>query len=545
MYCDEDGCDWDVPGVQHYADPPSTLSTRAGSIPRAGVGERLRFYRSWLGPEPRPPPKTTLKGRGAPRFAKAAPPSRLDRLIARARDMPAPHDYTLPAAALSNATSATFGKGNGTSYFEEVLRNAPTPAPGDYQTGARRLIGLIGGRFSTAPRPIFRRTFGDTGPAPHAYGRPKLPSGAAVRAVRFGHAPSNETLEAQAKRHAALHATPAPNAYDIKRQRRTAGAGKISASVLPSESDLMIRRNVPGPGTYATSSSLSGVGVPVFATASEPSQLDRLCAQAKDTPGPGDYHSSRLVAHGRRGQSTKISTANPKSAVDWAIYRSRDTPAPGDYDVSGAAGRRTLAASFSTGNVPTYMDQAAVRARHLPAPGDYNTAAGKAATMRRVQSSAHVMKTRTERFPTARVDTSILDHPAWVVIPSIPPRPGDRAAPSFTMGARPSGNTSGEGMLGKGQDPGNTFGTPACGQQILSAKETQPAFSFGGGRADKDDCIFSPVGKPGPGAARYNVHESFAKSQLKKRFSGAETFKQAKLKSARIRLWKWRSARNL
>ena len=44
MYCDEDGCDWDVPGVQHYADPPSTLSTRAPSIPLGRKSTSIKWF---------------------------------------------------------------------------------------------------------------------------------------------------------------------------------------------------------------------------------------------------------------------------------------------------------------------------------------------------------------------------------------------------------------------------------------------------------------------------------------------------------------------
>ena len=456
------------------------------------------------------------------------------------RDTDAP--FTLAGASSSSMgrtpCAAAFGRGTKTSYIDRIVqRSGRQPAPGDYDVKDRtRSFGV--GRFTTATRPIFASTPFDSGPGPSEYGPLPLPTTMERNAaVSFGSIPKGNRPR---------FCTPGPK-YDVRAQLSELRGQKISNAKLPTEAELIIRRRVPGPGTYQSKSTLLGSGAPRFSNSSAPSELDLIISRSHEVPAPGAYHSTHLVESCRRlpSGSGKFSTANPKSELDWQVLRSGEIPGPGAHSIKYPGESINTAPRFTLSNTPSMIEIAIARGKNTPAPSQYVRAPkAKDWTMRKSQSASFILQSKAERFERIPKQLGIL-HPRWHEFPAVPGRPGEYTAPSYSMAPRFSPprdlNVS---TLG----PGSVVsGAASCGVQVLSQKGTAPAAVFGrGAKQDESSISFpSPVSKPVPGPATYDVEKAWKKRFGKQNGRGYEAQRRAKIARARVNLWKWRSARNL
>lgn len=521
----------DVPSVQSHDPPPSTLSRQGGAMPRAASGRLLgrdgmvSDFREHLPLKP-----STLR-----RIGGVLPLARRQPLFQRGTDAP----FTLSGASSSSMgrlpCAATFGRGTSISYIDRIIRRSGAePAPGDYSvTGQPRSFGS--GRFTTSTRPIFASTPFDSGPGPSEYGPLPRRSGGAG-GVSFGSIPQRKPL---------LFRTPGPK-YEVRTQLSQLGGQKISNAKLPGEAELMIRRNVPGPGTYQSKSTLLGSGAPRFSESSAPTEIDRIIARSQRVPAPGAYHSTHLVESCRRlpSGSGKFSTAYPKSDLDWIELRSGQVPGPGAHSIKYPGESSNTAPRFTLSNTPSVIDKAILRAKDTPAPSQYvHAPTAKDWTLRKSQSASFILKSTAERFDRPPKQGGIL-HPRWREFPAVPGRPGQNSAPSHSMAPRFSPpRDRNMSMIGPGRI---VQGAGSCGVQVLSQKSTAPAAVFGSGATDESKIPFSsPVNKPVPGPAKYDVEKAWKKRFTKQSGRGFEAQHRAKVARARVNLWKWRSTRNL
>ena len=501
---------------------PSTLSTTGAAIPRS---QNTRISN---------PPSTSH-----PATHLALPPSTLRTshgsiglsnpiAVGTTNSVPGPI-YRLPTT-LHPSNGGRFSTSNLPSVLDEyVNKYRSNPGPSHYRIPEHRIQSISMGK---ATRPIFKRIQGSDEPAPGAYNVTSH-LGNKKGGVKFGQVPL--------QRRSPLANEPGPGHFQPKYDylKPSRGTAKISDAQLPSESDLSIRRNVPGPGTYNMPDGRIK-GTTKFSTNIASTALERHIKQAATMPGPGHTHSDYLINHGRKTNSSgKMSTAFPKTELDWIIWRSKDVPAPGDYDLQGLGGRSKGMARgrFSTSNVPSFTDVAVRLSQQVPAPGEYRPQ--KEYTLSRT-SSVPFMK--TERFPGKRVDRSIVDSSGWIKKKSVPDRPGDYKAPSFSMGCRMYPVEKIDRSI---HSPTRLHMPDAFGSQVRSDKPNAFGFSWGKGKEEDPQLeVNSPVKKSNIGPSEYNVWKSYAKTYNRKDWGGKDAKRQALLKKARKNLSKWRSQYN-
>lgn len=513
----------------------STLSTTGAAMTR----EPNRRIKSLSQLEEHPTthlalPRSTLRQNGGVMAGKTNTPAPSTSAY------PAAHHYHLPST-LSRSNASRFSTSNLPSVLDQyVLQNRANPAPDAYRLPEHKVRAIS---IGTATRPIFRRNQAADTPGPNQYNVNLLESRG--NAIRFGKVPTY-------KPNLTATCTPGPGTYTINDVSQQTSRGlKISDAQLPSEADLVIRRGIPGPASYTLPNATLNSNSAKFSVANVPTALDRIISESKKNPAPGEYHSTYLMNHGRRTTgSGKMSTAYPKSNLDWIAYRSKQCPAPDAYNINATSSLTALLrhdprGRFSQSKVPSFTDYAVARAKDAPAPSEYIGApSAKDFTMKRAKSAAFIMATRTERFPSPRRDENIIQHPLWHTFKSVPDRPGDYSAPSYTMGQR---FYTEEALDRSIHSPSRINIPDAFGIQVRSDKPSNHGFSFNGGNDNKDvsgDTIDSlNLVNLGPG--QYQFMESYMKTYGKKDWSGKEAVKKAKLKKARKNLWKWRSERNM
>ena len=447
---------------------------------------------------------------------------------------PAPHDYTLPS--MLNSNTARFSTSNLPSVLDQyVIQRRHNPGPKYLLDQYRKNRNISMGQ---ATRPIFRRNAGSDSPGPNSYNT--IPTSTTNAGVKFGKLPIERPP---------LENYPGPNHYQVNNYEIKGGV-KISDANLPSEYDYLINRNFPGPAKYTLPAFGTGVvGVSKFSTSVVPTDLDRTISNSQQIPSSSEYHSKYLIDHGRRTTgSGKFSLSSAPSFTDHAIRRAKYTPAPSTYNIDAtvslaASLKRDLRGRFSEANPKSVIDQVIARANDVPGAGEYSLApAAKDYTMKKSQSSAFVMKTRTERFPEKRSDPSIIKHPLYGWGKSVPDRPGNYKAPSFTMGERFYTEEKIDRSI---HSPTRITIPDAFGNQIRSDRLSTHGFSFGGQDSNDDDIIDSPIKRADVGPGEYDAFESFMNTYgRRKDWSGTEAVKQAKLKKARISMWKWRRLNN-
>ena len=515
--------DADVPSVQSLEPPPSSLSKVGGAMSRATSGRLLGSNGS--NPESLAAlslPKSTLRKKGgAMAISKRRP------LFQQDTDAPL---LNTAATFLDGKRGSLFGRGNTMSYIDKAIyKGASNPGPGDYnvQIEARR-FGV--GKFNKATRHLFASKAIDTGPGPSEYG--PLPTHKSV-GTSFG--------TSQKKTRAIPgHTTPSPMHYNIASSLRNLKGVKISSSELPSEADLMIRRRVPGPGAYRVPlSTLCTSGTSSFSESNIPSELERIISRSKETPGPGAHITALSV---KPQQGGKISEARPKSEIDWIELRSSQAPGPGSYMPKDPSMHHSTSGKFSLSKTMSVIERAISRASKTPAPSHYSSAPNaKDFTMRKSLSASFVLRSKAGRFEPPAKEEGIR-HPRWREFPAVPIHPGERSAPSHTMGQRFS-PTRDRNISEVG--PGSSLhGVASCGKQVLSQNSSAPAFAFAKGSLDDNGTILSPAPKYAPGPADYNCEKAWKRIVSKQSGRGPKAHRRSQVAKARINLWKWRMQRN-
>jgi hypothetical protein len=514
----------DVPfEIYVHAD---TLRSQGGCMPRS-ENDRINIKKIDQPSTHLSLPKSTLRSNGGYIGSRNASST------IQTNDVPGPI-YQLNDFSQSTPNGGRFNLSNTPSVLDQYINQRRSiPGPSKYRLPEHRIQSISIGQ---ATRPIFRRVPWADEPGPALY-NVSANIFNSYKGVKFGNVKNIE------KKQQNVSSEPGPGHFKPNYEyfKRSNSAAKISDAILPSESDAIIKRGVPGPSRYTLSndSTLSSRGVTKFSTNKIKSELEKIIMKSSNIPGPGHVHSKSLMNHGKRSSSVgKISTANPKSDLDWAVHHAKNLPAPGDYNINNVFSNNKTKGKFSTSVIPSFVEQAAQLSLNKPGPGEYRQQ--KEYTMLKCKSSAFVMKTKTERFPAKRIDPSIVDSSSWIKKKSVPSRPGDYEAPSFTMGARIYVEEKIDRSI---HSPTKIKLPDSFGKQIRSDKPNSYTTKIGG-KSRRSGAINSPVKKYNIGPAEYNVFESFLKIHNRKDWSGKNAVKAAKLKNARLNLAKWRAKNN-